>query len=151
MDSERAGYGYNIEQGGLTASENTASIFQPDTLLAPQYFEDRSRTMLEPEERLVLAILEDAVGCFQENHSARQGRRKHLFDDAQKWMFERNGDWVFGFENICAVLGFAPEYIRDGLVRWRENELSKQRNRRVGNSPIAAIETHGQMAMRAAS
>jgi hypothetical protein len=122
-------------------------MFQPDPLLSLQYFEDRSRKTLEPEERLVLAILEDAIDCFQENHLARQGRRKRLFDDAREWLFEDEGDWVFGFDNVCAVLGFDPKYIREGLTRWRAKEFSKHRNPFTGGER----RTYGQIVMSAAS
>jgi hypothetical protein len=129
-------------------SEKSASMFQPDALSSVQYFEDRRRKALEPEERLVLAILEDAINCFQENHLARQGRRKRLYDEVRQWMFERERDWVFGFENICAVLGFEPEYLRDGLMQWRTKELSKRRSPCVGKHQRV---TDGQMAMLAVS
>jgi hypothetical protein len=151
MESERASSLYCIEQTGLTASEKSASIFQPDALLALQYFEERRRKALEPEERLVLAILEDAIDCFQENHLARQGRRKQLFDEVQKWIFQGHRDWVFGFENICAVLGFEPEYIREGLVRWRKREISKHRNPRLERDQLVTRRTYGQIAVCAAS
>jgi len=48
--------------------EKIASLFQPDTLLSAQYFDTlRRKTLLEPEKRLMLAILEDAINCFQDN------------------------------------------------------------------------------------
>jgi hypothetical protein len=129
MESETASSPYTREQAGLTAGEKITSLFRPDILLSAQYFDDRrGKTLLEPEKKLMLAILEDAINCFQENHLARCGKSKQLFDEAQGWIFEVNSDWVFGFENICSALGFNPEYIREGLVRWREKELSKRRN-----------------------
>jgi len=65
--------------------DRIASLFQPDTLLSTQYFDNmRRRTLLEPEKRLMLAVLEDAVDSFQENLSAESGRRKMLFDDAEQ-------------------------------------------------------------------
>jgi hypothetical protein len=129
MDSEGAAYAHSSGYAGLALGEKSASFFPPDAVSSPQYFEDRRRKPLEPEERLVLAILEDAINCFQENHLARQGRRKRLFDEVRTWIFEPEHDWVFGFENICDVLGFDPGYIRDGLVRWR---ATKQRKHFLG-------------------
>ncbi|MEK7783674.1 MAG: hypothetical protein AAB279_07085, partial [Candidatus Binatota bacterium] len=55
---------------GLSVEEKVTSLFQPDTLLPAQYLETfRRKAPLEPEKRLILAVLEDAVACFQ----------KHLF------------------------------------------------------------------------
>jgi hypothetical protein len=107
--------------------DRIASLFQPDTLLSAQYFDNmRRRTLLEPEKRLMLAVLEDAVDCFQENLSAEGGRRKMLFDDAEQWIRAKDGDWVFSFDHICEALGFNPAYVRQGLLRWQEKNRSKR-------------------------
>jgi hypothetical protein len=96
--------------------------------LSEQYFANRRRkTLLQPEKKLMLAILEDAVNCFQDHHWARCGKSKQLFDETQEWIFGAN-DWVFGFENVCSALGFDPEYIRVGLARWREKRRSTHRS-----------------------
>ena len=110
-----------------TADDRIASLFQPDTLLSAQYFDNmRRRTLLEPEKRLMLAILEDAVNCFQENLSAESGKRKILFDDVEQWIHADGSDWVFSFDHICEALGFTPAYVRQGLLRWREKNRSKR-------------------------
>jgi hypothetical protein len=125
MDAEQGSSPHETEQASFTATETIVSLFQPDTLLSEQYFADRRRkTLLQPEKKLMLAILEDAVDFFQEHHWARCGEGKRFFDEAQKWIFGGD-DWVFGFENICGVLGYDPEYIRVGLTRWREKQFSK--------------------------
>ncbi|MGH7847019.1 MAG: hypothetical protein ACREQW_17890 [Candidatus Binatia bacterium] len=113
---------------GTTGNENVACHFQADAHLPKQYFAERERdACLEPEKRLMLAILEEAVYCFQDNYPAQQGRRKRLFDSAHRWFFGVSGDWIFSFENICSVLSFSPGYVRKGLVKWREKETSKHR------------------------
>ena len=110
-----------------TADDRIASLFQPDTLLSAQYFDNmRRRTLLEPEKRLMLAILEDAVNCFQENLSAESGKRKILFDDVEQWIHADGSDWVFSFDHICEALGFTPAYVRQGLLRWQEKNRSKR-------------------------
>ncbi|HEU4345361.1 MAG TPA: hypothetical protein VFU31_27735 [Candidatus Binatia bacterium] len=127
MDAESARAPYISEQSGLTRTEEITSLFQPDTILSAQYFDDRCRkALLQPEARLMLAILEDAIHCFQDNHLARYGKSKRFFDEAREWIFAVN-DWVFGFENICSALGLDPEYIRAGLMRWEEKQLSNRR------------------------
>ena len=50
----------------LSVEEKVASLFQPDTLLPVQYLETfRRKAHLEPEKRLMLSVLEDAIACFQ--------------------------------------------------------------------------------------
>ncbi len=129
MESEIAISSHTPEQMGSTASNNIGSLFQPDTLLVENFFNDRrGKTLVLPEQRLMLAILEDALQCFQDNCSAKNGKKKQLFENVQKWFFEPSSGWVFGFESICSVLGFEPDYLRKGLVRWREKEVMKRRS-----------------------
>lgn len=118
-----------MDQAAAVLEEKFTFLFQPDILLPAQYLETFSRkTHLEPEKRLMLAVLEDAIQCFQDNVSARNGRKKKLFDEAEEWILETNSDWIFSFESICEVLGFNPEYVRHGLLRWKENKLLKHPN-----------------------
>jgi hypothetical protein len=116
------------DDNGLAVDEKLASLFQPDTLLAAQYFDNLRRRTLEPEKRLMLAVLEDAVRCFEDNLSAQAGGKKKLFDEAEQWITERDGDWIFSFDRVCEALGFTPEYVRQGLLRWKEKQKSKHRD-----------------------
>ncbi len=106
--------------------EKLASLFQPDTLLSAQYFDTlRRKTRLEPERRLMLAVLEDAILNFQDNRILPRGKNKLLFDEAEQWITTPGGDWMFSFDNVCESLGFNPEYVRGGLVRWKEKNRQK--------------------------
>ncbi len=110
---------------GLRVEERVASLFQPDTLLPAQYLEPfRRKAPLEPEARLMLGVLEDAVACFQKYIFARDGKEKVMLREAEEWIMEEGSDWPFSFENICEVLGFDPRYVRQGLVRWKRKKLA---------------------------
>ncbi len=114
-------------EAGFGVEEKVASLFQPDTLLPAQYFETfRRKVHLEPEKRLMLAVLEDAVSCFQKYIFARDSKGKGLFRDAEDWILEEQSDWLFSFNNICEVFGFNPQYVREGLVRWKEKKLAER-------------------------
>jgi hypothetical protein len=118
MNSERASSAYIREQSGLTTDERIGSLFQPSSLLSAEYFEAlRRKTILEPEKRLMLAILEDAVDCFQNNIFTQSVKGRRLFQEAEKWVVEVDGDWVFSFENVCETLELNPAYVRQGLLR----------------------------------
>jgi hypothetical protein len=102
------------------------SLFEPDTLLPAQYFGNlRRKTPLEPEKRLMLAILEDAINCYQDNLLAKRSREGRLFTEAEEWILEKGSDWIFSFKNICETLGFNPEYVRQGLLQWKEKKTAK--------------------------
>jgi len=122
-------------ENGLSVDEKVGSLFQSDTLIPAQYFETlRSKAQLEPEKDLMLAVLKDAVTCFQKYVAARIGKRKRMFRDAEEWVLEEEKDWLFSFNNICGALGFDPQYIRKGLVRWKEERLAGKNTARLKHS-----------------
>lgn len=77
----------------------------------------------EGEERLMLAVLESAVEYFQKYVLARKPRGKQLFQEAEQWFLETDGDALFSFESICGTLGLHPGHIRKGLMVWKEARL----------------------------
>jgi hypothetical protein len=122
----------------LARADVSGTLLQPDILLPAQYLGHRRQSALEPERALMLAILEDAVRCFQENHQARCGNAKRIFQDAQRWLFGSGDDWLFGFENICAILDFDPQYLRRGLCEWKQKQRSKERPTPFWKTPALA-------------
>ena len=81
------------------------------------------KTLREGEERLMLAVLESAVEDFQKYVLARKPRGKKLFQEAEEWFLEKDSDELFSFENICETLQLHPDYIRQGLLLWKEAKL----------------------------
>ncbi len=115
-------------ESGLSVEERVSSLFQPDTVLPDQYLDTVTRkSHLDPEKKLMLAVLEDAVACYQKNVSVRDGKGKSLFCEAEEWiLMEQNDDWLFSFGNICEALGLNPQYIRAGLLRWRQKRVEER-------------------------
>lgn len=114
------------ERGGLTSEEKIASLFQPDTLLSDQYFENlRRKTFFEPEKRLMLAVLEDAIRYYQDNWFSRNSKRKRIFDETEEWILTPDSDWVFSFDHVCETLGLSPAYLRRGLLRWKQRKQNQ--------------------------
>jgi hypothetical protein len=121
---------------GFSVEDSVASLFQPDTLLPEQYFETfRRKAHLEPEKRLMLAVLEDAIGCFQKYLFVRDSKGRSLFREAEEWISEEGSDWLFSFENICEVLGFSPKYVRQGLLEWKARKLQGRPTAKVYRLP----------------
>jgi hypothetical protein len=129
MEWEKTNSSYTNHQTALVSEERIASLFQPDTLAAAQYFDNlRRTTILEPEKRLMLAVLEDAVSCFQDNVLAHSEKKRRISQEAEEWIRGEESDWFFSFENICEVFGINPEYVRQGLLRWKEKTLPNHPN-----------------------
>jgi hypothetical protein len=114
-----------VQPSSIEVEEKISSLFEPDTSLAANYFDAlRRKTILEPEKRLLLAVMKDAIDCYQVHVMAQSGKRQRLFREAEEWIMERDSNWVFSFVNICDVLQLQPEYLRRGLLRWKDKKLA---------------------------
>ena len=100
---------------------NAHPLFQPDIILPSQYRDSQQRrTPQDPDKRLMLAILEDAVGCFRNGLNVRDHRRRELSKDSEAWIREENGDRLFSFEHVCDILGVDARSIRNELLKWQQ-------------------------------
>jgi hypothetical protein len=71
---------------------------------------------VQPERRLMLAVLSDAIVLFQTRGSP-PGRRD--VESARRWILSDDRIWPFSFVNVCDTLGIAFEPLRRTLVRSR--------------------------------
>ena len=110
---------------GLSMEERVTSLFQPDTLLPDQFLDTYKRKQhLEPEKKLMLAILEDAIACFQKYVFARDSKGKSLFRETEEWVNAKKDEGVFSFNSVCEVLSLDPAYVRRGLAEWKQNAVN---------------------------
>ena len=117
----------------------------PDVVLPAQFHTGfRHDASIRPELRLMLAVLEEAVGDFQRHVAAdtREGQRH--FQEAEAWFASSDADWPFSFLNICEALQFEPDYVRAGLARWRE----AQRARVASGQPVIRLQLRRVAGMR---
>jgi hypothetical protein len=84
----------------------------------------RSRP-LSPEHELMAAILEEALADYQRCWKARDKKGMGHFADAQAWIVESNSEWIFSFVNCCEALGIEPDYLRRGLLPWKQGKCTK--------------------------
>ena len=126
MEAQASALTWSREYDGTSFDGILPRLIEPEILLPSQLF-DRfgGRSILEGERRLMLAVLEDAVSCFQKYAGATRPRSRRLFQEAEEWFFEEDSNWVFSFESVCTVLGIHPDYFRKSLRRWKERQLSQ--------------------------
>src|SRR5215510_5841579 len=79
----------------------------------------------EGEEKLMLAVLADAIDDFKKHLFSKDQRGQKLFQEAEEWFLEKDDDQLFSFEYICATLQLHPDYIRRGLLFWKKSKLKK--------------------------
>jgi hypothetical protein len=121
---------------------SVTSLFQPDTLLAAEYFEAfRRKAHLEPEKKLMLTVLDDAIACFRRTILAWDHKGRAVFREAEEWFLEEDGDRLFSFENICDVLRLDAGYIRQHLLGWKRERLTEGSKGGAGVSKAAGVSS----------
>jgi len=108
-----------------------ARILEPDIFLPSQFYGSVGLSRkLEGEKRLMIAVLKDAVECLDKYRGARTSLGRSQYLSAIEWVEDTDTDWLFSFTNICDLLGFDPEYMREVLLK-RENRYIKPDRPRV--------------------
>jgi len=117
-------------------SNNAASIgrdrrsylsYEPDADSQYQYlhvFRQKPHTIAE--EKLMFAVLTDAIECFQRYASATDAKSRALYNDAAAWISNPDTASPFSFENICETLRLNPSYLRLGLMQWHSKRVDKK-------------------------
>jgi hypothetical protein len=133
-------------------NDTFSHLLQPDTLLPSQYFAILKRKGAhEPERRLVVAVLEDAVDCFQKHIRARDEKARQLFVDAEEWICSEDRSWPFSFENVCDLLQINPQYLRRGLMAWKDRQLNEPQREKVVPLKLAVSSTPAAESLQQAS
>jgi len=143
--SSEAGDGC-LHQKGMTMAhtveEHSSSTLEADVIVPSQFFDRiRAERSAQPEKRLMLAVMEDAVATFQKSVSGATRRQRRLLRETEEWIGSSDTSWPFSFENICAALDIEPGYLRIGLKRWK-GALLDQRQRQesaVSHSPFRRV------------
>jgi len=120
--------------GSTTAVEHNVGLragggaeLEPEVILPSQYFGGAIvDASLQPEKRLMLAVLEDAVGTFQKYVNARERNGQRLFEEVEQWFDSDDQEWPYSFVNVSQALGLDVSYMRSGLHRWRDRQRHAQ-------------------------
>jgi hypothetical protein len=104
-------------------NSNEKGLFDPTEIGAFERL--HTREVLQGEGALMLAILENAVEYFQKYLFAQNDIGRKLFQEAEEWFLQKNADLFFSFESICETLELHPDYIREGLMSWKEKTLKE--------------------------
>jgi hypothetical protein len=124
-----------MPQAEIRLTNKVFSLFEPDALLPIQYFETlRRRIPIEPEKRLMWAVLEDAIENYQNHFSRRKGKPNGNVGELENWILDSDTRWLFSFDNICETLGIDPQYLRRGLLAWKEKQLAANTTSKDGRA-----------------
>ncbi len=71
---------------------------------------------LQPEKRLMLAVLEDAVTLCRRPMAGRGRHDRQLLVEVQDWVASDDDSWAFSFVRVCHHLSLDPQAIRKALT-----------------------------------
>ncbi len=119
-----------------------AGMLIPDAMTPGQFYDGirADDASIRPIKRLMLAVLEDAMRCYQTYACTHNRAMRRLFVEAEAWLMDKNGDGPFACVTICETLGIDPGCLREGLRRWRIQQMDGLNPRRLARrSPVTRI------------
>ena len=116
-----------------------ARILEPDIFLPSQFYGSAGLSRkLEGEKRLMIAVLKDAVECLEKYRGSRSSIGQIQYQSAIEWVEDTDTEWLFSFNNICDLLGFDPEYLREVLLKRENRYVKRERVRVLSLAALAA-------------
>jgi len=86
----------------------------PDVLLPSQFFESVGAQTFSCEQRLMLAVLADAINLLGNTDSSNL-RKRNSFNEAWSWVFTKRITSSLSFDHVCDALGINAESLRRRL------------------------------------
>ena len=127
----------------LVTTQDATKLFEPDMLAPDQFYATlKPSRFVDPERRLMAALLEDAVSCLTRDPLRSSHRQRKCLEEAQEWVSAADSeDWIFSFSNVCETLGLDADYLRRGLNRWSAQS-------RTSTSPTLRLKKYRSGARR---
>jgi hypothetical protein len=90
-------------------------LSQADIILPSQYFASLGSVGLSGEQRLMLAVLVDAINVLQSWQGGGSARKRRNFAEAAQWVNTRGTSYPFSFDSVCDALEIDSELVRSRL------------------------------------
>jgi len=107
------------------------------TVVLPEQFSPDRRKYDGPIQRLMLAVLDDAIRCYQNNLAVPRPQARYLLAETKEWLFRMPSNGPFSFESVCEVLEIDARRLRRALLRWRDQKVASHQPRTVARRSSA--------------
>lgn len=97
------------------SSEHDALRLPPDTILPVQFFSMVGPQTFSSEQRLMLAVLVDAINVLGRSRVPPNGRQRNAFNEASAWVFADGITSPLSFDRVCEALSVNPTTLRTRL------------------------------------
>jgi hypothetical protein len=95
--------------------EGADALSETDVILPSQYFGAMGGGGLCSEQRLMLAVLVDAINILQGWTRTGSARKRRAFAEAAQWVVTKGTYYPFSFDSVCDALGIGSEILRERL------------------------------------
>jgi hypothetical protein len=96
-------------------TERPDFLAMTDVILPSQFFGAMGGGGLCSEQRLMLAVLVDAINILQGWNRLGSARKRRAFAEASQWVITKGSHYPFTFDSVCDALGIDPEMLRARL------------------------------------
>ena len=111
-----------------STDDAVAGLYETRVIVPVQFFV-QSATVRTGEQRLMAAILEDAIGLYLKRTppSTAKLRQKfqHVLQQTECWLGSDDRVSLFSFLRICDALNLDPEYLRRGLRQFHAGVIDE--------------------------
>jgi hypothetical protein len=90
-------------------------LSEMDIILPSQYFGAMGSVGLSGEQRLMLAVLADAINVLRSWQYVGNMRKRRTFAEAAQWVITRGTSHVFSFDGVCDALEIDSAQVRSRL------------------------------------
>jgi hypothetical protein len=98
-----------------------------DIILPSQYFGAMGSSGLCSEQRLMLAVLADAINVVQGWRGVGSARKRRAFAEAAHWVNTQGTGYPFSFDSICDALSIDSEILRQRMSSLTKGHASAAR------------------------
>ena len=97
------------------ASEDALLSPLPDALLPSQFFELVGARTFSSEQRLMLAVLADAINVLRDYRVSSNRTKRKSFNETSSWVFANGVTSPLSFDHVCDALSVNAESLRSRL------------------------------------
>ena len=108
-------------------SSIAATATDGDFVLPCQYHDLSGGHQMGGEQRLMLALLADAINVFQKGAMSGASPARRLYVDAERWIMANDSDCdALSFDTVCGGLGINSAFLRRRIIDWKHTLRRQQ-------------------------
>jgi len=124
----------------------------PDQILPSQFFDLVGAKSFSSEQRLMLAVLTDAINVLGSSRASTSRRNRNSFSEASAWVFAKDVTSPLSFEHVCDALGVDAGSLQrrlTELISGQGGTLLRLRLKQAGRAQGVTLNRDGRRKGRA--